>query len=80
MREVGGNSWREILEQGQSIYCRSCGKIGLYRNLETDLQATVVKACGGGTDVSKCVDMGLRIGENFLLITLVFSLISKVIR
>ena len=57
MKEIWENSWREMPQQVKCFSDKCCIKTGLSRNLETDLQVTEMKVCGGATDAVECVDI-----------------------
>lgn len=42
-----------------------CIRTGLSRNLETDLQVTEMKVCGGATDAVECVDIFVENRKEF---------------
>ena len=57
VKEIWENSWREIPQQVKCFSDKCYIKTGLSRNLETDLQVTEMKVCGGATDGVECVDI-----------------------
>ena len=44
---------------------KCCIRTGLSRNLETDLQVTEMKVCGGARDAVECLDMFIENGKEF---------------